>query len=249
MLIHSVQHFDRRCQGRFGDSASLFDIITASQKGTEMKRTVLILVLFALLLAACDSCRDLSTPSSRLVGRWMSKAEVATEKYFSEIDPDTGEGTYIEYNLRDGGVFIMKYMIISESPAGEKLTILYWDPDGTRLPYADLVVQDDGLRAKFRDYYIEYIDNKTEFDVSDHPRYRVVFPTSLHVSPMNEFDLSQELSLDRGTVLIPANGESTLYCVSKVELGISPDIHACYMYSPVLGKNGWVWDIDIKKLD
>lgn len=220
----------------------------SSRKGIGMKRTIFILALFTLLLSACGG-RDLSTPSSRLVGRWMSMAEVPTEKYFSEINPRTGEGTYIEYNLRDGGVFIMTYMIISESPAGEKLTILYWGPDGTRFPYADLVVQDDGLRAKFRDYYIEYLDDKTEFDVTDHPRYRVVFPTSLFVSPKNEFILSQPLSLDRGTVVIPANGESTLYCVSKVELGVSPDIHACYMYSPVLGENGWVWDSDIKKLD
>lgn len=213
-----------------------------------MKRTIFILALFTLLLSACGG-RDLSTPSSRLVGRWMSMAEVPTEKYFSEINPRSGEGTYIEYNLRDGGVFIMTYMIISESPAGEKLTILFWGPDGTRFPYADLVVQDDGLRAKFRDYYIEYLDNKTEFDVTDHPRYRVNFPTPFYESPINEFLLSNEVTLARGALLIPGNGASTLYCVSKEELGARPEARACYVYSPDLGKNGWIWDTGIKKLD
>lgn len=214
-----------------------------------MKRLNYLLALFALLLCACEvggSSRDLSTPSSRLVGRWKSKAETATEMYFSEIDPDTGEGTFTEYNNKDGTVFIMKYMIISEAPGGEKLTILYTSPDGNRFPYADLVMQKDGLRARFRDYYIEYIDGKTEFDVSDHGPIPTLVPVTEYefwgsFGGIYEFKTSAVplYTLDNGERLLPADGAPTAYCDKEQE----DDFYYlgwCYMYSPRLGINGWV---------
>jgi predicted small secreted protein len=223
-----------------------------------MKRTILMLVLSALLLSACGGGgdgRDLSTPSSRLVGRWRSKADIATEKYFSEIDPDTGEGTYTEYSPKDGNVFIMKYMIISEAPGGEKLTILYTAPDGTRFPHADLVLQKDGLRARFRDYYIEYIDDKTEFDVSDHGPIPTLVPiteykvggsfVSLYDSPTSDVPLYK---LNYRELLLPADGASTAYCDTEEE----EDFYLlgwCYVYSPRLGINGWIQRAFLEEVD
>lgn len=223
-----------------------------------MKRLICLLALFVLLLCACEvggSSRDLSTPSSRLVGRWKSKAETATEKYFSEIDPDTGEGTYTEYNIKDGTVLIMKYMIISEAPGGEKLTILYAYPDGTRLPYADLVIQKDGLRARFRDYFIEYIDDKTEFDISDHGpiptsvpiteykafgNFAVLYePSTSHIPRPAEAPDGKQYPLPDGERLLPGDEASTAYCSKEVE---DEDylFGWCYMYSPRLGVEGWI---------
>lgn len=231
-----------------------------------MKRTIFILVILALLLSACEvggNSRDLSTPSSRLVGRWKSKAETATEKYFSEIDPDTGEGTYTEYNIKDGTVFIMKYMIISEAPGGEKLTILYTSPDGNRFPYADLVIQKDGLRAKFRDYYIEYIDGKTEFDVSDHGpiptsvpiteyevrgNYASLYEPSTSHIPRSAPPDGERYTLLNGERLIPGDSASTAYCSKKAE---EEDylFGYCYVYSPRLGIEGWIMRMFLVEID
>lgn len=219
-----------------------------------MKKSFYVFVLLALLLSACntdshtDAPRDFSTPSSRLVGRWKSKADIKTEKYFSAIDPNTGEGTYTEYNTEDGTVFTMQYMIISEAPAGEKLTILYWAPDGTRFPHADLVVPQDGLRVRFRDYYIEYIDNKTEFDTSNYGPIPTLVPVTEYLSLAGEYVYfyeteKMEFVLDVFTErerLLPVDGASTAYCDPDIEEGL--ELAAlCQMYSPRLGKNGWLY--------
>jgi len=116
-----------------------------------MRRTIQILVLFALLLSACGGGRDLSTPSSRLVGHWKSNTIEGNEKFFSVVDPNTGKGTYTEYNPGDGTVSVMTYKIENEAPEGERLTILAISPDGTELPQEEFVLKKDGQHAQMLD--------------------------------------------------------------------------------------------------
>ncbi len=108
--------------------------------------------------------RNLSTPSSRLVGHWRANTPLKIEYYFSEINPDTGEGTQTEYDPRDGTVFICEYKIFSETPDGKNLTILITAPDGSEIPSADFVIDGDGMNAQMRGFTITYLDNKTEYE-------------------------------------------------------------------------------------
>ena len=127
---------------------------------------LIVMTLAVLILSACSGGggRDLSTPSSRLVGHWRADTARKIEYYFSEINPDTGEGIQAEYDPKDGTVFICKYKINSEAPDGENLTILLTAPDGMEIPSADFVINEDGMNAKMRAYTIAYLDDKTEYE-------------------------------------------------------------------------------------
>ncbi len=138
---------------------------------------LVVLMLVVLILTACSSVevtdiptatskvkeRDLSTPSSRLVGHWRANTPLQIEYYFAEINPETGEGIQIEYDPRGGSVFICKYKIYSETPDGKNLSILIIAPDGTEIPRADFVIDEDGMNAQMRAFTITYLDNKTEY--------------------------------------------------------------------------------------
>jgi hypothetical protein len=54
------------------------------------------LIIAAMLMLFLSGCgRDLSTPSSRLVGHWADTENLKIEYYFSRIDSKTNEGTII----------------------------------------------------------------------------------------------------------------------------------------------------------
>lgn len=124
---------------------------------------LLIAVFIALTLSSCG--RDLSTPSSRLVGHWKADSYIQAEYYFSKIDSKTGIGKQTEYDPRDGTVFICDYKISSETPDGEKLRIFVSCPGYEEFDdFTDFVIQKDGMTATMRKFTINYIDSKTEYE-------------------------------------------------------------------------------------
>ena len=227
-----------------------------------MKRAILILVLFALLLSACGGgilpSRDLYTPSSRLVGHWKSYTVDGAEKFFSVVDPDTGQGTYTEYNPKDGTVSVMTYKIYNETSDGEKLTILAIAPDGTELPQMEFVLIKDGKQAQMLGYYFEYVDGKTKLDPSDEKPtptstqpssvtvYKIIHDTGLYKD--NTVESEQLAVLRIGHRLTPANGQSTPHC-ENLDAGGGMMIHSCYMKSLVTGESGWVISKWMSKID
>jgi hypothetical protein len=122
----------------------------------------IIAFLLTLVLTACG--RDLSTPSSRLVGHWRVNLPVNYEWYFSEIDSKTGEGTLTEYNPIDDSVGVGQYKIFSEEPDGYTVTIVYKGPVDNGFDTMDvIVVQKDGMSATIINLLtMDYIDNKTK---------------------------------------------------------------------------------------
>ena len=148
---------------------TLFRSTPVNKEGNDMRKFFLAIVMTALLfISACGGGRDLSTPSSRLVGHWISDHEIEKgyhiEYYFSEIDPATGKGLVTEYDPRDGTVFILTYVINSQALEGEKLVILETAPDGMEIPRTEFEISKDGLTAKMRKFTITYVDEKTDFE-------------------------------------------------------------------------------------
>lgn len=141
-----------------------------------MKKCLAVIMLAVFILSACSGGgeeRDLSTPSSRLVGHWRSINTVAmSEYYFGEIDEETGKGAFAEYGAKSGTLAKGTYKVVRETPEGEAITIImilfgYEDSDvpfDIMNPETDLEVQEDGMKAKMRKYYIEYVDDKTEYE-------------------------------------------------------------------------------------
>ena len=135
---------------------------------------LVVMMLAVFILSACGGGgRDLSTPSSRLVGHWRAINTVTmSEYYFGEIDKETGKGSFAEYSARDGSLAKGTYTIVHETPEGEAITIRvmlfgYEDsdvPSDILNPEEDLEVQEDGLKAKMMNFYIEYVDEKTEYE-------------------------------------------------------------------------------------
>jgi len=71
--------------------------------------------------------RDLSTPSSRLVGHWRN-VDYDDEIYFSPIDPDLRIGTYRRRNKSDGSAGPpLWFKVIFEDPKGTQLVIRQYD--------------------------------------------------------------------------------------------------------------------------
>jgi len=64
--------------------------------------------------------RDLSTPSSRLVGHWRN-VNGGADLYYDFIDPQLKVGTFIISN-RDGN-FPTQFKVLSEEPSGKDLKI------------------------------------------------------------------------------------------------------------------------------
>jgi hypothetical protein len=235
-----------------------------------MKRTVLIFVLFALLLSACGSSRDLSTPSSRLVGHWISdKPKLSTggyeEYFFSAVDPDTGIGKMSSYTPTTGEVTYLTYKIQTEAPAGEALDILVTLFEGVDSPFNrltfDFEIAKDGLTAKMLKFTITYIDDKTEFDPSDREPTDIptqtptldpsitVYQVAIDGVEFYETSTSDTAQYVLGMEdrLIPADGAFIAECIVAVRDGKNRNM--CHMYSPRLGVDGWVWRFMIVEVD
>jgi hypothetical protein len=120
---------------------------------------LIIAVILMLILSGCG--RDLSTPSSRLVGHWVADAAIKTEYYYSEIDSKTKIGTLIEYDPRSGTESTCNYDIFSEAPNGENVTLEEACP-GDIAAIVDYVVNTDGKTALRMSTRISYVDAKTK---------------------------------------------------------------------------------------
>jgi len=129
-------------------------------KTTAIVRLATFLLLSILLLASCEQ-RDLSTPSSRLVGHWRSRS---FEYYFSPVDQQTKEGVFIQDI--EGIVLHGVYQIIDEEKDGEELVFRFNVPEvgqGRGL----FRIQQDGLKMEVREfpypkanYVALYVDEK-----------------------------------------------------------------------------------------
>lgn len=144
---------------------------------THMKKSavlivVVVVVIIGIMLSACGGGgRDLSTPSSRLVGHWKIELFVVeVHLYFDEIDKKTGEGSFAFYDKMLDSVYKGTYTIVNETPKGEDITILpifFSDKDAPDISlYSQFSVQKDGLEAmnKFLFVEMEYVDGKTEYE-------------------------------------------------------------------------------------
>ena len=120
---------------------------------------LIIAVILMLILSGCS--RDLSTPSSRLVGHWVAETGVKTEYYYSEIDSKTKVGTLTEYDPRNGTVITCKYSIFTEAPDGENVTLEEACP-GDIAAIVDYVVKEDGTTALRMSTRMNYVDSKTK---------------------------------------------------------------------------------------
>lgn len=231
-----------------------------------MKRTIFLLILSALLLSACGAGRDLSTPSSRLVGHWISSGFTKAEYYFSEINKETGLGKITEYAPRTGTVATGTYKIASEKPGGEEITLSAIWSGYEELPddHIEFNVSVDGLTAKMHEFTITYVDDKTEFDLADlkptdTPETPTQTPTldpsitiyqvamdgvGFYETPTSD---NAQYALDMEDRLIPADGATTAQCTATVRNGTN--INMCHMYSPRLGVDGWIWRFMIVEVD
>lgn len=120
---------------------------------------LIIALILMLILSGCS--RDLSTPSSRLVGHWVAETGVKTEYYYSEIDSKTKVGTLTEYDPRNGTVVTCNYDIFTEVPNGENVTLEEACP-GDIAAIVDYVVKEDGTTALRMSTRMNYVDSKTK---------------------------------------------------------------------------------------
>ena len=121
--------------------------------------TLIIAVILTLILSGCS--RDLSTPSSRLVGHWVADTALKTEYYYSESDSRTQVGTLTEYDPRNGTVVSCKYDIFSEASNEENVTLEEACP-GEITMIVDYVVKEDGTTALRMSTRMNYVDTKTK---------------------------------------------------------------------------------------
>lgn len=130
-----------------------------------MSKKFLLIVLLgiAVLLASCGGSRDLSTPSSRLVGHWCGRFSDDREIFFGPIDDQTKIGNVVEVvNIE---AFYHQYRVVKEELNG--VTIVYE-------PFSDLIgvhpqkefwITKDGktmTNANNSLEVFEYLDSKTE---------------------------------------------------------------------------------------
>ena len=120
---------------------------------------LIIAVILMLILSGCS--RDLSTPSSRLVGHWVAETGVKTEYYYSEIDSKTKVGTLTENDPRNGTLITCKYSIFTEATDGENVTLEEACP-GDIAAIVDYVVKEDGTTALRMSTRMNYVDSKTK---------------------------------------------------------------------------------------
>ena len=111
-----------------------------------MKRLASVVWICAGVLAIghASEGRDLSKPSQRLVGHWVTAG--GDHVYIGAIDPETEIGAFgwVETSA-DGRVIKHRYKVISEVPRGEKVTIqILFRGGGDRLD--SCLVSKDGMK-------------------------------------------------------------------------------------------------------
>lgn len=149
-----------------------------------MKKNIFIFVLFSLLLSACyassnspsaTSDRDLSTPSSRLVGHWKGFGD--HDLFFTAVD-SKGDGKMTTYNTNTGGTVDFTYFILEESRSGKNLTIMpmmeveayndegrFYEPEellDRSIPAFEFKIAKDGLTAILilrGEWKLSYVDD------------------------------------------------------------------------------------------
>jgi len=126
--------------------------------------TVVLLVI-SILLMACGG-RDLSRPSTRLVGHWghspfEGMGEPLVELYFGELNEE-GVGSY--FYLAGGETGYLQYRVVSES--GDTVTISVGTEPSTMTNEATDTFEVAADGSTFIDMYLDnvyqYIDSKTE---------------------------------------------------------------------------------------
>ena len=124
---------------------------------------IVILLGLAVLVAGCGG-KDLSTPSSRIVGHWQG-GYVPREKYFGPIDDQTRTGSAVEFT--DGDAFYFQYRVVSEEINGVTIKYVGVHPDLSDALQVEMEfwIKKDGLTMTNAnnplDVY-EYVDSKTE---------------------------------------------------------------------------------------
>ena len=121
----------------------------------------IVFLIIAILVIGCSS-RDLSKPSTRLVGHWAyfpieDRDDPEFEEYFGPLDEDSvGSVVYIGGD----GTFYQQYRVMSES--GDTVTIdLFIGTDPTN-EIRSYEVAKDGQSMMHRHLEYQYIDSKTE---------------------------------------------------------------------------------------
>ena len=113
---------------------------------------VIFLLGVAFLVVGCgegdarDNERDLSTPSSRIVGHWYGGYPIVMDKYFSPVDNNTKIGT-VATRKDQKEVLDYQYLVVYEDLDGVTLVyrpILYQAPDLIN-PHEEFWVDKDGL--------------------------------------------------------------------------------------------------------
>lgn len=130
------------------------------------KITVIAIVLL-LLLSACGGGRNLSTPSSRMVGHWKTGGISEKHYYISTMDDKTGEGKITLYSPNSGTVETGTYKITSEQPEGEEveISVLWSGYDALDAGMFYFQIPEEATEARLNGRYIEYVDGKTEFKI------------------------------------------------------------------------------------
>jgi len=134
-------------------------------KNTKILFLTLLCFCLLLVLTSCSS-RDLSTPSTRMVGHWkfgpITSCNCYDQYYFAPVAKDTLIGNLTI--VSEGNTIYQKWQLISQESGGESITYTIQNPyvPGYE-PTNDLNVAKDG-KTMTNEYGMQYIyvDNKIE---------------------------------------------------------------------------------------
>ncbi len=124
------------------------------------------------ILSGCYAKRDLSSPSKRLVGHWVTS--LGYNAYYSEPDPQTKQGAIVSVN-KDGTQDRSSYKVTDEDVAGERVVYTVTLPDGFAHSFTSFIPKDGQTRRLVNGVYDEpppsgprrpniltYVDAKTQ---------------------------------------------------------------------------------------
>jgi hypothetical protein len=132
---------------------------------------VVLLLAISVLVASCNT-RDLSTPSTRIVGHWglfeEGTSDPTVEWYFGEVDEESiGSLIALLYgdldDSNDDESFFLQYRVISEN--GDTVTINFIEEGDDFTFPRNFEVSKDGqslIDVEFEEMGFQYIDSSTE---------------------------------------------------------------------------------------